>query len=568
MSAERNTIYLMTCLLNSMSSACEYSGTQAVGTALGLKANYCMHTRCYLYSDAACEYVTDLLLRISNPEPDIADDASTASSFSSGIHSSDDSEAASSNSDSQVPHINGKGPSKRTTPLTPELSHDDEFGVNAEHDDLLFSDTDSDVDAQTHQLVETLLRRGTIRHGSVQVTRNTTGKLCIVTQVEDYHFRPGEFKLFSLYELACTTYRREISRKRKEASSSDSNSATSDSDSDDPVRKPRAGRQLTQLLRFQDQHRLKESHALALLRKYSVAQMIRKVPAYPGPRPDPITEAWKTRARAFALFAIVVFKPWEGPHGLPDSTTWKSFCDWQVELLHSNTVINRTRAAFIINCSHNLKFSSSISKLLKRFRGSAATRWLEMAAHLRPRKWLFGDEGPMEKDLKSKNTQHEAELAMRDLIHKVCNCSPAESKKMELLQITVESYVQAMSPSLTNLGNISSLFQNIPRLSERIDCFPMQHVQKVHDHNLKQMRDRILAEKIRPANKNSKKRKKPPVSSPASNEPSVAWSPQQHSIIAAVSNFLDKFIDWKTGNSAAPRPLSLLVFGGPGMILL
>ena len=140
-----------------MSSACEYAGTQAVGTALGLKAHFVMHQRCYLYSDAACEYVTDSLLRINNPEQDIADDASTASSFSSGIYSSGDSEAASSNSDSQVPHINRKEPSKRTTPSTPELSQDDEFGGNAEQDDLLFSYTDSDVDAQTHQRVETLL---------------------------------------------------------------------------------------------------------------------------------------------------------------------------------------------------------------------------------------------------------------------------------------------------------------------------------------------------------------------------------------------------------------------------
>jgi len=33
-SAERNTIYLMTRILNSMTSSCEYSATQAVGTAL------------------------------------------------------------------------------------------------------------------------------------------------------------------------------------------------------------------------------------------------------------------------------------------------------------------------------------------------------------------------------------------------------------------------------------------------------------------------------------------------------------------------------------------------------
>jgi hypothetical protein len=547
-----------------MSSSCEYSGTQAVATALGLKANWCFHNRCYLYSDQAMDYVTDMLSRINNPNSEFPDETSETSSFSSGIYS-DDSEAESSNSDLNTSQTRNKLQDKHSTMSAPQLSQEEEFGPGLATDDMILSDTDSDVDAQTHQRVECLLRRGTIRHGSVQVTQNTTGKLLIVTQAEDYHFRPLEFKSFSLYEMVCTSYRREISRKVKEPSSSDSTS--SESDSDDRVRKQRAGRQQTQLFHFQDQHPLHETHALALLRKYSVAQFIRKVPAFPGPRPDPLTDAWKTLARAWALFSIVVFKPWDGPHGLPESTTWKTFCDWQVQLRQSKTVIDRTRAAFIVNCSHNLKFSSRISKILKHFRGSAATRWLEMAAHLRPKRWLFTDESPMEKDLKSKNTQREAQLAMQDLLHKVCNCSPAETKKMELLRSTVQSYIQAMAPCLTESQNYKSLFQNIiPVLSERIDCFPLHQVQKVHEHNLKQIRERILAEKLNQSTTNQTKRKRnnPPMQSPPPREHPVAWSPQQHAIIQSVAKFLDTFIDWKNGNTAKPKSLNLLIFGGPG----
>jgi hypothetical protein len=359
------------------------------------------------------------------------------------------------------------------------------------------------------------------------------------------------------------TYRRDISRKTKELSSSDSDTDSSGSDE-----KEKPGRKPTHLFRFRDPHRLKETHGLALLKQYSVAQIIRKVPAAPGPRPDPLTDAWKARARIFAQFAIVVFKPWEGPHGLPDSTTWKAFCDWQVTLRQSKTIIDRTRAAFIVNVHHNLKFSSAVSKILKRFRGSAATRWLEMAAHLRPKKWIFGDENAIEKDLKSKNTQYEAELAMKELLHKVCNCSPSETKKMEMLRNTIQNYVNAMTPSLGGVSNIRSLFGNdIPTLSERIDCFLPHEVERVHEHNLKQMSERILADKLNQKSARHKKRKNPSAPSPLPAESHVAWSPQQHAIIMAVSRFLDAFVDWKNGNASKPKPLNMLLFGGPGAVI-
>ncbi len=127
-------------------------------------------------------------------------------------------------------------------------------------------------------------------------------------------YRPLEFISFSLYELVCMTYRREITRKTKEKSSSESsNSDHSNSDSSDSSseeKKQRRGRRTTFLFHFQSPHPLRETHALALLKRFSVAQIIQKVPAAPGPRPDPLTDAWKARARIFAQFAIVVFKPW------------------------------------------------------------------------------------------------------------------------------------------------------------------------------------------------------------------------------------------------------------------
>jgi hypothetical protein len=463
-------------MLNNLSVSSKYSGTQACATALGLSSNFCMHNKCYLFADRAIEYIRDTRLRLSQPELDPDDQPSDASSFSSGIYSMMPSEASSdpdepfapaksdlplraearganlpsetgvSNISDPAGSIEAGLPSKASLAAhtIPALSEDDEFGpVPANDDGLDVSDTDSDKEVETHQRIESLLRRGASRHGSIPLMRNAAGKLCIVQQAEDYLYRHNDLVDFSLYEMVCTTYRREIARKKKK-----DNSESSGSDSDEPsdAKAPRraAGRQPDTLFHFQGTHQLKETHALTLLKKYSVAHFIKKVPAYPGPRPLPLTEAWKTRARIFAEFALVVFKPWQGPDGLPSSTTWHSFCMWMRELRHSDSILNRTRAAFVRNAAHNLKYSSAVSKLLKRFRGSAATRWLEMAPNLRPRKWLYGDENVVEKNLQSKNSQREAELAIQELVHRVCNCSPTETKKALMITHTISAYKNAI----------------------------------------------------------------------------------------------------------------------------
>jgi hypothetical protein len=121
-----------------------------------------------------------------------------------------------------------------------------------------------------------------------------------------------------------------------------------------------------------------------------------------------------------------------------------------------------------------------------------------MAAHLRPRKWMFGDETTVEKNLVSKNTQQEAELAMRELLHKVCNCSPAETKKKILLDHTINAYRNAIAQNLNGLHSVETLFQNEkPVLQDRINCFAMDVIEKVRDHNLKRQAERVFQAKLK-----------------------------------------------------------------------
>ena len=83
-------------MLNNMSGACEYSGinflpccvtskgfllfctvigNQAVAMPLGLAANFKMHKRVYLFSDAAVQYVRDSRLRLLEQSSDSGSDS-------------------------------------------------------------------------------------------------------------------------------------------------------------------------------------------------------------------------------------------------------------------------------------------------------------------------------------------------------------------------------------------------------------------------------------------------------------------------------------------------------------
>ena len=560
---ERTTIHLLTRMLNNMCSSAEYSGSQAVSHALGLAANYTMHKKVFIFSDQAIAYVNDFNLPISD-----TDQNSDVSSFSSGIYSPNltNSEGSSSSSESEH-HPDILDYSEKDISMPP-LSEEEEFGHPSVRNILDSSDSDSDdIDFNTHARAENLLRRSAARHGSICPELNVNGKLCVVTQAEDYHFRPIEFVDFSLYEFVCTTFRREKERKKKESSSSNSSGSDSDKHQSEQNPETRRGRKRTTLFTFQAPHQLMATHAIALLKKISVAHFIKKVPPYPGPRPIPLTDPWKTRARVFAQFALTIYKPWQGSEGLPGPTTWHAFCTWIHELKQSDTILSRTRYAFVLNAAHNLKSSSAVSKILKQYRGSAATRWLQMEPQHRPKKWRFGDEAVKEPDLKTKNTREEAELAMRELLHKVCDSSPSETKKSQLLNHTVNAYRDAIAPNLHLGHNIQNLFrEKIPDLHDRIDCFTTDSIEKVRDYNLKKQYERTMEAKLKQTKLKRPKRSKVTRSaSPPSSRSNVDWSPQQKTIVTAVSDFLDAFTDWRNGRCPAPKSLSMLIFGGPGV---
>ena len=531
--------------------------------SLGLPANFTFHRRAFLFSDNAIQYVQDQFL---DQTSESESDSSSLDSFSSGIYSS-------LSSDSSEPEAFSVPKIPRLSKLPPVLSEQEEFGSekSSEYVDNIdnVSDTDSDIDHPTQQRVETLLRRNTTNYGSIPLVRNSMGKLLIVPQIQDYHFRNEKLYHFSLYEFVCISFRREITSKKNKAQETSSSHSSSDQHNESGAKtsRSRRGRKPSILFNFQPEHPLHDSHALALHRKHFIAQFIQKIPPYPGKRPEPLTDTWKSRARKFAEFALVVFRPWQGPNGLPESTTWKSFCEWMQTLRSCDSILSRTRAAFVVNAAHNLKFISSVSKILKRFRGSNATRWLDMPAHKRPTAWMFGDEATVEKDLPSKNSEREAALAMQELLQKICFDSSSESKKAELMRSTLQSYRSAIQISLQCFSGISLLLgESPPLLINRIDCFPVDHIRMVQEQNILKLTDQALMRQLKRKKQKLNNSTNPPCSPlPDTQSQDISWSPQQAKIISAVTDFLERFTAWKSGHSPPPPSLSLLIFGGPGV---
>ena len=261
-----------------------------------------------------------------------------------------------------------------------------------------------------------------------------------------------------------------------------------------------------------------------------------------------------------------MYKPWRGDDGLPQSTTWKAFCDWMEGLKICDSILSRARFAFVQHAAHNLKYISQVSKILKWYRGSNATRWLSMPAHKRPSAWMFGDEGAQEANLPNKASERESALAMQELLHKISFASVAETKKSQLMQSTLQAYKNAIDISLQSSSGISMLHgESVPVLVDRINPFAYNTLNTVREQNIMKMSDQLLIQRQKRKRFKRGATMRPRSPSPDIQDPDISWSPQQSNIISAVTRFLEQFTQWKAGHCLPPASLSMLIFGGPGV---
>jgi hypothetical protein len=98
-------------------------------------------------------------------------------------------------------------------------------------------------------------------------------------------------------------------------------------------------------------------------------------------------------------------------------------------------------------------------------------------------------------------------------------------------------------------------------------------VDDVHDHNMIKQSDRNIQHQMNTmfSKPQTKRKKTNPLSESCSNpqsknQTSIVWSPQQAAILATITRFVHKFVQWKNKRSPPPDPLYVFIFGGPGII--
>lgn len=629
---ERNARHFFTRLLNRVSGSAEYSGgvnitnhcrqhlvtinvstagPQAASTFMGRKAEYKLHDTKYLYADSAIDFVLKMLDQINDPnyKPSLGCHSSKSSlsgysSFDSAVYSDDElSSSASSSSaesksseDRRLPEIRDRCDDGYDLTDFKNLTEEEEFGpdsLNQEDAALVldgFDDDDLDPlgpryrthgdERQKDDRFSKLQKRLAVRSGSVPVITDKFGNPAVVLQAHDFYYKPDDFAIYSLFEFVCSVRRNKVKQSDKlenDQSECDSDASEPEIGSDSenersqPVKasKPRGrGRPALKGYAFHEDHPLYGLYNLECLSVHTNAIIVARTPPCPGPRPNPLTDAWKQLARNFAVHMLVVYRPWDGPNDLPRTITWRGYCDWIVELKSSESLIDRTRLAFVTLASNNLRFNATSAKILRFYRALLATRWATMAPEARPRACFFGDGKEKDPNLPSDATRRQMELAAKDLMRRTLIRSTNDKKRDAMTEATMAT-INTLFPSDPGAPKGPKARADLfaPPVHSLLNCFSVELAQRVHAQN--KASDQVK----KPVESSGKKKRKPahhdiPEPQASKLPDDIQWSTAQKALIDEVEQYLIKIQAWRSGGGSRdnlpPAPV-LVVLGAPGV---
>ena len=123
---------------------------------------------------------------------------------------------------------------------------------------------------------------------------------------------------------------------------------------------------------------LYETHVIRTRSKFYAPKL------YPPPPPFPVNHepddpSWRRKAHAFAVYALMLHKPWNVQTGLPDALNWAEFVRFTAECYDGGpiigTLIGRTRYEWIKIISGGVAPSDALKTLCMTWRSVAAKRW-------------------------------------------------------------------------------------------------------------------------------------------------------------------------------------------------
>ena len=580
---ERTTRHFLQRVLNKLCGRQEYGANMVVAALIGQTAEFQMHKTSQIYADAALRYVAETNNPANPDAPSHSNDDCDDTARQDTDQSSSDSQGSESSDSDEVQRASSQRPvlaPVRDVPLLDLLASTmtevEEFGPlvdeSTEADQSPSTPVDTaeqqpacDVNIREHEpsdSFEDLLDSNQTHVGTVSISFDDNGTPRTSLQHQDYHYRPEKCAQYSLFEFAQSM---RCVDKRK---------ATPQIEGRNPKN---AGRKATARLEFKDGHPLKSTHDCQIMLQHTVPNIVRRTPRYPGPRPDTLTSAWKSAARLFAYHIMLLYKPWEGPNGIPppEALTWKAMHVWlnQLRAAPPDDIVCRTRLQFVTIAAHGLKICAEPSKLINKYRHRNATRLDEMDEEDKPR----ACSRPKLDDarVKANHTAEMGELAINALLEKAS--SAFDEKSVQMQESTVDFLTKAFPVS-------AALSSPLTSASTRQQCldlvcagtFEPKQVRKVHDNIMLKPSDVASAQDSAAAaiphtspSGRRKRRSKPSRSVPPPDQfQNFLWSEQQLQIIHKFESYCKAVAAWRTSPSPLPQnlpaPPHMLIQGGPG----
>jgi hypothetical protein len=418
-------------MLNSLHGKEEYSASQATGALLGFKAENHLHPATPLFANSVVSYAKTKMSMQA-----LGSDTTSQSSFgSSGYGSdaerdfqellskefrprheqSDDEEPASTSFSHASQHSNAE--------LQPPASNPGAQPPQSHVEPTVSNNMQAAVDSVTGQ------------NGSIPLSF-VNGKYVPVFQHLDFLHKPKGIGLeeMSLYEFVGCFHRVKSTDKDKERMQQAADAS---------LDRPAATRGRTALTRFSftADHPLHETHHLQLRANQALPIIVGRIPRFPTKRASgPITAAYKRDADRFAAWALTLFRPWNPDTNLPDELSWNSFCDWVSELQQQDTIVARTRLAFVTNAAHGLKTNHAVDAKLKAWRFREATQLADLPPKYQPAAYrnmtsAKGGEPP----IFSKASREEAERVVNELVNMMAEQSTQDAQTNTMIRNTVDT---------------------------------------------------------------------------------------------------------------------------------
>ena len=571
----RTTVHLLQRMLNSLHGKEEYSASQATGALLGFKAENHLTPGAPLFAPSAVKFAQEALKIQDAP----SDTASESSFGSSGLGSDAERDFdALLTKDFQPQHDNSDDEEQEASILSLQRNADPpdcrelllEPDAPAPPSDVRVEDTvSSAMQAQVNMV--------TGHKGSIPI-RFIDGKYAPVFQHYDFLHKPKGMGLeeMSLYEFVACFQRMQSTERDKERMEQEAESAPAEEAA------PKRGRRAVTRFPFTSDHPLHATHHLQLRAQQALPIIVGRIPRFPAKRPSGrVTAAYKRDADRFAAWALTLFHPWDPVTGVPKDLSWNRFCDWVLELQQKDTIVARTRLAFVTNAAHGLRSNHAADAKLRAWRFREATHFDELPVKYQPAAYKAQCSGKGgEPPIFSKASREEAELVVNELANMMGEQSTKDEQTNSMIRRTVDT--------------VKQIFQHVPDTGARLSfrthasnavsrsCVPfIAGAAMHHNPNVLDMHDAIKAFTADQADQvharncgtdTASSECSSPVSIPdtcSEPEPPKVWSPDQASILQRIQSYITRLRRCFPAPSmkkspALPTPLRLFVCGGPG----